>query len=64
MKNILFYCFLAIVATCIGVSWDKPEYDASVGESQIYNFRKDTTTNAEKDTIPLGKPNVNNIVDR
>lgn len=64
-KNLIFLIFGLIGLFAIGSAFDKPESeddDAVVGSSNQYNFRLDTITNAELDTIPIGKPNANNIV--
>ena len=71
MKNILFLIFGLIGLFAVGSAFDSPNAQgaaqseddyAVVGGNVQYNFRLDTITNTEKDMIPLGKPNVNNIV--
>jgi len=71
MKNILFLIFGLIGLFAVGSAFDshnaqgaaQSEDDyAVVGGNVQYNFRLDTITNTELDTIPLGKPNSNNIV--
>lgn len=71
MKHkILFLIFGLIGLFAVGSAFDSPnapdaaqsEAAFAVGDNNSYHFRLDTITNAEIDTIPLGKPNANNIV--